>query len=403
MNYLTINDVNIKGKRVFVRVDINSPIHPETKDIMDLARINEACETIKSLSECKVIVASHQGRVGGYDYVPLNKHAEALSKLLGKEVRFVEDVCGSFARESISRLNDGDVLLLDNLRFWAEENNEYSLDDAKKTIFVQRLASYLDICILDAFATAHRAHPSIIGFCQIMPTLAGLNVEKEISGLDKVVSRERKPFVLVLGGAKVPDRLKAIETLIKSEKADKVLLTGLLAQVFLKAKGTISLNLGIKDEQKHVLKARELLMKYPEKFELPKDVATEENGSRLEVEVSKLKDEKSIFDLGEETIERYSIVIKEAGTILMSGPAGLFEDKRFQKGTRELLNALAESSASKIVSGGHLTAALDEMNVRDKVDHVSTAGGALITFLSGKKLPLIEALEVSVKMFKDTK
>src|SRR3990172_6009011 len=236
---LTIDDLTLAGKTVFLRVDLNTPIDPETGRLLELNRVNEACVSIKDLGQSRVVVGSHQGRAGRYDYLPMSQHAQALSEILDKQVRFVEDVCGPSARETIDTLDDGEILLLDNLRFMAEENMEFTPEEASKTIFVQRLYQYFDACVLDAFPTAHRAHPSIVGFAHLLPTCAGRLVAKELKALARITNIEKGPYTTVLGGAKVSDRLEAIDTLIENRRADKVLLCGLLGNIFLKAAGKI--------------------------------------------------------------------------------------------------------------------------------------------------------------------
>lgn len=394
---LTIEDLDLKGKTVFVRVDINTPVDDSGK-LMELSRIEEASVTLRDLKESKVVVASHQGRVGRPDYISMEQHAEALNKILGGNVKFVEDICGPTARNEISSLKVGEILLLDNLRFMAEENVEFTPEEASKTIFVQRLYKYFDACVLDAFPTAHRAHPSIIGFSYLLPTCGGRLVVKELKALSRILQVAKAPYTAVLGGAKISDRLEAIEALIKNRRADKVLLCGLIANVFLKATGKINYPLGIKDEEKYITKAVSLMEEYPGAFELPIDVAIDRDGERVEVEVDKLKGE-SILDIGFKTIDKYSRIIRGSGTVFMSGPAGKFEKAGFNKGTEALLKSMASSLATTIVSGGHLNASLQQLGIKDWVDHVSTAGGALVLYLAGKRLPMIEALEKAAERF----
>ncbi|MBI4258518.1 MAG: phosphoglycerate kinase, partial [Thaumarchaeota archaeon] len=361
--------------------------------------INEAAMTIRDLEASKVVVASHQGRVGRYDYVPMAQHAAALSGVLNKDVAYVEDICGPAARDAITNMDNGDVLLLDNLRFLAEETMEFSPEEASKTVFVQRLCKHLDVCVLDAFPTAHRAHPSIVGFSYLLPTCAGRVVAKELKALSRLASVEKGPYTTVLGGAKVSDRLEAIDTLIENNRADKVLLGGLLATVFLKAAGKMEGKVGIDGEEKYVKKARDFIQQFPSTFELPTDVATGKNGERVEISVEDMNDNTTIFDIGSRTIDHYSRIIRSSGTVFMSGPPGLFEKPGFSIGTENLLRAMGSSLGTTIVSGGHLTAALQRFGIKDSIDHVSTSGGALVLFLAGKRLPLIEALQRAAERY----
>jgi phosphoglycerate kinase len=390
---LTIDNLELDGKAVFLRVDINTPVNPETGELLELSRIEEAAITVRDLDRSKVVIASHQGRMGRYDYIPMDKHASALSRLLGKEVKYVEDVFGPSAREKIDSLQPGEVLLLDNLRFTAEENNEFKPEDAERTILVSRLKSHLDACVLDAFPTAHRAHPSIVGFGQLIPTCCGRVVAKELMKLERIFAVEKGPYVTVLGGAKVSDRIEAIEALIANSRADKVLLTGVVGLVFLKCVGRYKGPLEVDGEQKLLMKARQLIDEHFEVFELPIDVATRVDGQRKEFDVSQLPPGAQVLDIGPKTVEKYSRFIRGAGTVFMSGPPGAFEYEQFAQGTEMLLRAMADSFATTIISGGHLSAALRRFQIHESIDLISTAGGALVQYLAGKKLPLIETLE----------
>lgn len=399
VDFLTVDDLDWAGKHVFVRVDLNTPIDPETGRLLELHRIREASFTVKHLNGAKIVLGSHQGRVGRYDYVSLQQHAKALSDVLGKPVRFVEDVFGEAARAAIRDLKDGDVLMLENLRFAAEENFEFSPEEAVKTQIVSRLAPLFDLCVLDAFPTAHRAHPTIVGFSELIPTCAGYLVARELKSLNRVIATSKAPYTAVLGGSKVSDRLEAIEALITNGRADNVLLTGVIGVVFLRASEIIKNPLS-KELEKYVPKASKLLSDHRNKFQLPEDVAVERNGERFEVDVGRVENPDHVLDIGEKTIKKYSKIIKSSGTIFISGPPGMFERKGFEKGTDELLLATASSLGTSIVSGGHLSAALERLGVKDWVDHVSTAGGALVMFLAGKRLPLIEALARSAQKYK---
>jgi len=394
---LTLDDLDTAGKTVFVRVDMNCPINPKKEEIIESSRISEASVTVGDLANSKVVVASHQGRVGRYDYTGMKQHAQILEKLLGKKVDYVEDVIGPEARKRISSMNDGDVLMLDNLRFCAEENYEFNPEDAANTVMVKRLSELLDVCVLDCFPSAHRAHPSIVGFPYLLPSCGGRLVTKEIQSLDKVLTVAKAPYIVVLGGSKISDRLEAIDTLIQSGRSDQVLLTGLIANIFLSAEGKIKRDLMVAKEDVLIEKAEKLILKYPNRFITPLDVAIEKSGKRVEKDVDKLDKEDVVLDIGHKTVENYSRTIKSAGTVFISGPAGAFERADYSFGTESLLKAVASSMSTTIVSGGHLTAALQKFGVRDQIDHVSTAGGALVLYLAGKKLPMIEALEMAAE------
>ena len=390
---LTLDDFDLKGKTVFLRVDMNCPIDPETMEISGTKRIEEATETIKSLEEAKVVVASHQGRVGNKDYTGMDKHAKVLEKLMGKKIKYVEDVIGSAAQNEIKNLKNGEILLLDNLRLCAEENYEFTPQEAANTIMVSRLSKLFDLCVLDSFPSAHRSHPSIVGFPHVLPACAGRIVEREVRNLDEIMTVAKAPHVIVLGGSKVSDRLEAIKLLIQNGRADHVLLTGLIGNVFMRAQGRIRYPLGIKREDEVVAKAHSLIGEYPDVFSTPVDIAIDKDGERIEMDVRELEVGDKIYDLGPKTVDHYSKLITGAGTVFISGPAGFFEKENFSYGTKGLLTAVANSMATTIVSGGHLTSALKKYGLAEQIDHISTAGGALVLYLTGEKLPMIKALE----------
>jgi phosphoglycerate kinase len=400
VNLLTIDDFDFKGKTVFLRVDINCPIDPETLEISGTKRIEEIVETINSLNDAKIVIASHQGRVGNKDYTGMENHAKVLEKFLGRNVRYVNDVMGSSAQNEIKKLKNGEIILLDNLRLCAEENYEFSPSNAAKTIMVKRLSKMLDFCVLDSFPSAHRSHPSIVGFPHILPSCAGRLVEKEVKKLDEIMNVTKAPFVLVLGGKKVEDRLEAIKLLIENGRADHVLLTGLIANVFLRAQGRIKSTLGIKREDEIVAKAHTLIGEFPDVFSTPVDVAVEQNGKRVELDIRELTKDDEIYDLGPKTIEHYEKIISGAGTVFISGPAGYFEKDGFDFGTKSLLEVISNSMATTIVSGGHLSSALKKFGLAEKITHISTAGGALVRYLTGIKLPMIQALEESANNYR---
>ena len=400
MKVLTLDDFDLKGKTVFLRVDMNCPIDPETMEISGTKRIEESIETINALDQTKLVIASHQGRVGNDDYTGMDKHAKVLEKLTNKKIKYVEDVIGEAAQNAIKSMEDGDILLLDNLRLCAEENYEFSPENAAKTIMVSRLSKLFDLCVLDSFPSAHRSHPSIVGFPQVIPACAGRIVEREVRNLDEIMTVAKAPHVIVLGGSKVPDRLEAIKLLIQNGRADHVLLTGLIGNVFMRAQARIKFPLGIKKEEEVVAKAHSLIGEYPDVFATPVDIAVDKDGERLEMDVREINKGDKIYDLGPKTVDYYSKLISGAGTVFISGPAGFFEKENFRYGTKSLLNSVANSMATTLVSGGHLTTALKQQGLEDRINHISTAGGALVLYLTGEKLPMIKALEDAAEKYR---
>ena len=325
---------------------MNCPIDPKTMEISGKKRIEESIPTIESLTDSKLVIASHQGRVGNTDYTSMAKHAAVLEEMLGRKIRYVEDTIGEAAQSAIRDLKDGEILMLDNLRLCAEENYEFLPEDAAKTIMVSRLWKLFDLCVLDSFPSAHRSHPSIVGFPNVIPACAGRIVEKEVRELDEILSVAKAPHVVVLGGSKVADRLEAISLLIKNGQADHILLTGVIASVFLRAQARIKYHLEIDREEELVRKAHALIGEYPDVFSTPVDIAIERNGKRVEIMVRELVAGDCILDMGPETVKHYEKIIFGAGTVFISGPAGFFENEQFSYGTEHLLKAVANSMAT---------------------------------------------------------
>ena len=400
MDILTLDDFDLKGKTVLLRVDLNVPIDHDTKEILGEYRIEEAAITIKALNSAKIVVISHQGRVGRKDFVGMKNHAKVLEKYCGKKVKYVQDVIGTSAIEEIKNMSNDDIIMLDNLRLCAEENYEFSLEDSAKTIMVKRLAGLFDLFVLDSFPSAHRTHPSLVGFAQVLPTCAGKLIEKEVMQLQKILDVAKGPYTIVLGGSKVGDRLMAIKKLIDNKRADHILLTGIIANVFMRAQGRIKFPLNIKREDEHVANAHALIGEHPDIFSTPVDIAVNNNSSRTEIDVRDLQNDDEIFDVGQKTIEHYGKIISGSGTVFISGPAGYFEKDDFKTGTKDLLEYVANSMATTIVSGGHLTTALKKYELSDKVNHISTAGGALVRYLAGEELPMIKSLEESARKYR---
>ncbi|HIH90236.1 TPA: phosphoglycerate kinase [Desulfurococcaceae archaeon] len=397
-----MDDIDVSNKKVLLRVDFNSPVKDE--ELLDDSRIRAHVPTIKELLEkgAAVVVISHQGRPGEDDFITLEPHAKKLSEVLGQTINFVDDVMGPEARRRIKELKPGEVLLLDNVRFLAEENINAPPEVQAKTYLVRRLAKLFDVYVNDAFATAHRSQPSVVGFPLVLPSAMGRVMEKEVKALSKVFNPQVSPKIFVLGGGKVPDTIVIIENLVKNKVADRILTTGLVAEVFLVAKGV---DLGEKNmevlEKKGLLglipKAKKLLLAGAP-IETPLDFKTVDEEGNVRVEPA-FSVTGLIRDVGPATVKTYGELMKDARVIVMRGPAGVMEDPRFREGTRELVRLALESGAFTIFGGGHLTAVIKELGMEDKVGHISTGGGALLSFLAGKELPALKALEMSKERF----
>ena len=395
-DYLTMEDVKLDNKRVLVRVDFNSPMDP-SGNILDDKRIKSHLDTLRALEDCRVVLMAHQSRAGKKDYTTMEAHARSATRLLRRDVAYIDDIFGSHAREAIRSLMPGEVLLLENTRFYAEENMNRTPADHAKSHMVKRLAPLFDLFINDAFAVSHRSHCSVVGFTEVLPSIAGLLMDKEITALDKGLKGDEHPTIYSLGGTKADDSIKVIENVLRRGGADKILTSGVVATVFLMAAG---INVGeanrkfVEDQEylEQIPVAAKLLAEYPDKIAMPVDVALNKNGERIDVAVSALSNDLPIADIGLETIVDYSKEIKDARVTVMNGPAGIFEQEKFKLGTSELLKASAESDYS-IAGGGHSVAAIEQLGLESKFSHVSMGGGASITYLSGEPLPGIEALK----------
>lgn len=398
---LTLDDLNFDGKVTLLRVDINSPIDPQTKKILDDTRIRSHTETtIKELSKkgAKTVILAHQGRPGREDFIPLKQHAEILSRLLEKPVKYVDEVFGEKAREAIKELKSGEVLVLENVRTYPDERKIGTPEEHAKTAFIKSLAPLADVFVNDAFAAAHRAHASIVGFTAVLPSAAGRIVERELRALNKVLDVPEKPCVYIFGGAKADDSLKISQYVLTNNIADYILTGGVIGHLFLAAKG-VDLgkpNMGLLEKEDVlglVPGIKKLMNAYPEKIMVPIDVAFEVEGKRREVIVDELPTDHPVYDIGIRTSEKYGEIIQKAKTIVCSGPMGVYEKKEFMLGTKKTIEAIAASKAFSLVGGGHTVAAVQELGVVEKMSYISTAGGALIEFLMGEKLPGVVALE----------
>ena len=391
MNKKTVRDIDVKGKKVLVRCDFNVPYN-ENRVITDNRRIVAALPTIKYLIEnnCKVILCSHLGRPKG-EVKPefsLNIVAEELSKLLGKEVKLAKDVVGPDAQNLAASLQEGEVMLLENVRFEAgEEKNDEELSKA--------FASLAEIFVNDAFGTAHRAHSSTTGVASYLPAVSGFLIEKELNFLGTALENPERPFMAILGGKKVSDKIGVIKALL--EKVDVLMIGGAMAYTFFKSMG-YEVGNSICELDKLDL-ARELMEEAKAKgvkFMLPADTKVgkefDPNTESKTVKYTEIPDGWEGYDIGQETIEMYANELQNAKTVIWNGPVGLFEFDQFAIGTNSIASALANIDAVKIIGGGDSAAAVEKAGLAEKFTHISTGGGASLEFLEGKKLPGIEAL-----------
>ncbi len=398
----TINDVDVKNKKILLRVDINSPI--ENGKVMISQRMISHAETIKKLSERRacVIVLAHQGRKGDPDCICLEQHAKLIEKLIEKPIKFVDDICGQYAKEAIGNLKPGEILLLENVRMLDDETKK--TDDSQ---IVLGLASLVDCFVLDTLSVAHRMHASVVGFMKKVPSYAGPILAAEIEAVKKVKTSKGVSFFF--GGAKINDSFTILRKWLSKERTQKIMVGGLLSVLFLYASGK---NVGKsyellvhKDLLRYEKDAKEFLAVYPHKIILPIDIGLNINGKRVECDADKITGamaEGEIFDIGEKTIKLYSDIIHNAEIVVANGPVGVYEQPAFAKGTQEILNAMADSKAYCLVGGGHSITAIDKFGIhKEKLGYVSLSGKALIEYLCGDELPGIKGLEENTTMFKN--
>ena len=382
--------------RVLVRVDMNVPISRESGKILDDYRIEAHARTIRYLIDLglPIVVITHQGRPGDPEFVSLEMHARALSKYLGVDVRFVDDVMGPRAREEITKLGPGEVLMLDNLRFVSEEVLEGEPEKLANTHLVRRLAPLFNYFILDAFATAHRSQPSIVGFPYVLPSCMGLVMEGEVNALGKVLSARGVSTVLIAGGAKVPETVKAIKALLSKNIVSRVLIGGLVGQLFLALRyGNNKLLSGIKVDQGVINDAMDVMKLFGDKITLPVD-SVQSDGKVVDP-----SNAQSMLDIGPRTIELFSKYLETADIAIMTGPLGLVEVEEFANGTREVMRAMVDNAQFTVIGGGHTIMSARRFGLIGRISHVSTGGRAFLQFLADPYLPGIRALEISRSRF----
>ena len=392
MSKKTVKDIDLKGKKVFVRCDFNVPMD-ENQNITDNRRIVAALPTIKYLLEqnCKVILSSHLGRPKGefkseYSLAPV---AAELARLLGQEVLMAKDVIGESAKTLASNLQEGQIMLLENVRFHREETDN-------DEVFAKELANMAEIFVNDAFGTAHRAHASTEGVSHYLPSVSGFLIEKELKFLGEALNNPERPFVAILGGAKVSDKIGVIDSLL--EKVDTLMIGGGMAYTFFKAQGyDVGNSLCEPDKCELALSLMEKAKSKGVKLILPVDTKIgkefKPDTESKTVAWTEIPAEWEGFDIGEKTIEMFKQELKTAKTVIWNGPLGLFEFEQFAIGTNTIAHELAELEATTIIGGGDSAAAVEKAGLAEKMTHISTGGGASLEFLEGKKLPGIECLQ----------
>ncbi|MEE9379496.1 MAG: phosphoglycerate kinase [Candidatus Lokiarchaeia archaeon] len=400
IDYTSYRDVNLEGKKVLIRVDINSNIDVEKMEIRDSPRIRALVPALNEyFKESAVIILAHQSRPGNADFTDLDIHAKEIEKYLGRPVKFVKDIYGEQAVQQIKDLKPGEVLVLNNVRkFEGEMKNYKDFSEAENTDMVKTLYPLVDYVIVDAFGAAHRAHASIVGWPKMM---AGPITDKELEALKKIIQNPEKPMAMLIGGAKAIDKFKAMKFNFDNEKLDYALCSGLTAILIFEALGK---NMG---EPNHKIIAEDLeankdmimdaYEKYKDKIILPEDLIIDDNGNRKTIGI----DEAGTYntttgDIGEKTVEKFNEILMKCKTIVANGPPGIFEKEVFRKATNEIVDTMVaatkKNNALTIIGGGEMGAAAAMTGKADDVSFISTAGGAMLEILSGKDLPMIRAL-----------
>ncbi len=402
----TLDEVTVSGKTVLCRVDINQPVDRKTGRLKSVNRILACVPTIRELADrgARVVLMAHQGSDIEYkNFYTTKPHAAVLSEALGQEVKWIDDVCGPAARQMIRELQDGEILLLDNVRFVSEEQTLFenklhlSHEEQAKTLLVEKLAPLGDLYVCDAFAAAHRDQPSLCGFEQLLPSAMGRLFEKEFCTVSQIMEAPERPCVFVLGGAKIADAFLMMRTVLARGVADRILTGGLVANIFLisqgKQIGQGSLDFILKSNYGEFFdRAKELYALYGERIVLPADLAWVEDGCRREAAIADMPEAVAAVDIGSQTVTQYRDIILSASTVFINGPMGVFEQEPSEYGTSAVWQALADTGGFTVLGGGDSITATEKYKLTDKMGYICTGGGALIRFLTGEELPVVKAL-----------
>ncbi len=405
---LTLDDINLRGRTVIVRVDINSPVNPTDGSFLDISRFRSSLPTLRELASSKVVVLAHQSRPGKADYMTTREHARVLGRLLNRPVKYVDDLIGSKAQREIRTMEVGEVLLLENTRMYAEEValKGRSIEELGRTHMVRNLSYAVDAYVTDAFSAAHRSQASLVGFSHRVPCIAGRLFQREVDGVSRALGEGDRPVVVVLGGAKADDSVRVAGHVLSTGGADTVLTGGVVANVFLAASGVdigepsmAVIEHEVGDPKPLLGDAKAILDEHGDKVMMPVDVAQKDDHTRLRNKIKEMDPKLPILDIGLDTVVKYIQAIKEANTVVCNGPMGMFEEEAFAFGTREVFSEIGRVTGYTLLGGGHTGVLARSMGIDTSVSHISTGGGALITFLSGEEMPVIEALKESKKTY----
>jgi phosphoglycerate kinase len=406
-NFFTLDSFDLRGRHIYLRLDVNSPINPIDGNIMSSARFESHLETLRDLSESMVVLVAHQSRPGKNDFTSLNRHAEKLERILGRPVEFIDSLFGKEVRNRIRKMEPGDIIMLENTRFYSEEVDidAGDIDAVESTHIVSNLVDLFDYFVIDAFPAIHRAQTSLVGFRRLKPNLAGRLIEREVSMIDRFRDSRERPKIAILAGAKIDDSIQVSSNFLRDGTVDSILVGGVVANAFLWASGfdigrknREFIEKNNKDHKKLIETCSKLLKSYPGKIIMPEDFVLNPMGRLFSIN-DHIPDDQLIADIGLESIARFSSLISEARGIFLNGPMGMYEIEEYSVGTREILEAVANSDALTIAGGGHTLSALEKLNLMGRITHASTGGGALISYLSGDPMPVLESLVESRKIF----
>ena len=402
----TLDEVSVSGKTVLCRIDINQPVDRKTGTLKSISRIRACVPTLQELSDkgARIVLLAHQGSDIEYqNYYTTEPHGKVLSELLGREVKFIPDVCGPAAQEAIRSLKNGEILLLDNVRFLAEEQTLFELklqlthEEQAETLLVRKLAPLADLYVCDAFAAAHRDQPSLCGFEQVLPSAMGRLFEKEYCVVSGLMEQPERPCTFVLGGAKISDAFLMLRSVLEKGAADHILAGGLVGNILLAAKGEEigAGSLAFIEKSGYtgfIETAKGLLTQYGDQIVLPLDAAWVENGARCEALIGSIPAGAALTDIGSQTAEQYQQIIRTSKTVFVNGPMGVFEQAETELGTRAVWEALGDTDAYTVVGGGDSITATTKYGKTQLINYICTGGGALIRFLTGEELPVVKAL-----------
>lgn len=407
-SFFTMDSFDLRGKTVFLRLDINSPMNPMNGEILGGSRFKSHVDTINSLMDSKVVIVAHQSRPGKEDFTSLEKHAAYMKRVLGRDVKFIDALFGSSVTAAVKSMKIGDILMLENTRFYSEETEipATDIEAMEGSHIVRSLEPLMDYYVIDAFPAIHRAQTTLVGFRRVKPNIAGRLIEKEVTMLDRFSRGKERPKLAILAGSKIDDSIAVSKNFLEKKMVDSIIVGGVVANAFLWASGK---NIG-KKNMEFIMKNNKnyesllkdcsgILKNHRDRVVIPVDFVLNPSGRRISVD-DEVPDDELLADIGVDSIVMFTEHIRQAKAIFMNGPMGMYEMPAYSSGTFEVLNAISRSRALRIAGGGHTLSAMEKLGMLNRIDHASTGGGALISYLSGEAMPVLEALSESRALFK---